>query len=155
MKINVLAIGQKMPDWVLQGVGEYQKRLPPHFQLTFIEIPLQKRAKNCDITRLMAKEARAMLDAIPENHHVIALTIDGRQHSTESMAEAINKLQDCGQNLTLLVGGPEGLHRDCLKRADTRWSLSGLTFPHPLVRIILAESIYRVWTVLTHHPYHK
>ena len=119
------------------------------------EIPLATRGKNADIARAIEKESEAMLAAIPPQERVIALDVLGKPQTTASLADALRNWQMQGGNTSLLIGGPDGLSAHCLKRADQQWSLSGLTLPHPLVRIVLAEQLYRAWSLLNNHPYHR
>ena len=144
-----------MPDWVQAGYGEYAKRLPRECALELKEIPLAQRGKNADITRAIEKESEAILAAIPLQERVIALDVLGKPQTTDSLADSLRNWQMQGGNTSLLIGGPDGLSADCLTRADHRWSLSGLTLPHPLVRIVLAEQLYRAWSLLNNHPYHR
>lgn len=155
MKIKLIAIGHKMPNWVETGFAEYQKRLPQDCSLELTEIPALKRPKNADIERIMAQEAKAMLSKITTQDHCIALDKEGKIWNTEQLAEQLQNWQHSGNNIAILIGGPEGLHASCLERAKQQWSLSKLTFPHPLVRVILAEQLYRAWSVTCGHPYHK
>ena len=103
----------------------------------------------------MREEGERILAAIPDNHHVVALDVKGKAWSTEQLAQQLAHWQADGRDVSLLVGGPDGLTDDCLQRANQRWSLSALTFPHPLVRIVMAEQLYRAWAVLQNHPYHR
>lgn len=155
VKINLISVGTRMPDWVQQGVLEYSKRLPAEFSLHCIDVPLGKRTKSSDTQQAMRQESEALLSRLSVRDHVVALDVLGRSLSTEAMAARIGALRDDGKHLSLLVGGPDGLSPDCLERANETWSLSALTLPHPLVRIVLAEQIYRVWSVLSGHPYHR
>ncbi|NRP15910.1 23S rRNA (pseudouridine(1915)-N(3))-methyltransferase RlmH [Marinobacterium sp. xm-a-152] len=155
MRIRLLAVGTKMPKWVTDGYQEYCKRLPSDSQLELVELQPGHRGKGADIQRAMRSEGDAMLAAIPKGDRVIALCVDGKNWSTEKLAEQAENWRMEGNNITLLVGGPDGLDPRCIAAADQKWSLSALTLPHPLVRIILAEQIYRAWTLLQGHPYHK
>jgi 23S rRNA (pseudouridine1915-N3)-methyltransferase len=155
MKIRLIAVGTKMPGWVEQGVNEYQKRLPPELKLDVKEIPLGKRGKGADINRAITREGELMLDAVGQGDTVVALDVLGKPWSTEQLAEQLQGWQFAGNNVSLLVGGPDGLAPACLARADRKWSLSALTMPHPLVRILLAEQLYRAWTINNNHPYHR
>ncbi len=155
MKIQLICVGTKMPDWVEAGVAEYRKRLPRDFELLITEIPLALRGKGADIGKAMAKEGEACLRAVGKGDYVVALDVQGKALGTEQLAEQFRVLRDGGRNVSLLVGGPDGLAPDCLKTADARWSLSLLTFPHPIVRVILAEQLYRAWSILNNHPYHR
>lgn len=144
-----------MPDWVQTGYSEYAKRLPRECTLELREIPLAMRGKNTDIARAIEKEGEAMLAGIPNQERVIALDVTGKPQSTGSLAKALQAWQMQGGNTSFLIGGPDGLSGDCLARASESWSLSGLTMPHPLVRILLAEQLYRAWSLLHNHPYHR
>ncbi len=155
MKIRLLAVGGKMPVWVSQGFNEYIKRLPSEMTFELVELPLGHRGKGADKARAIKQEGDAMLAAIPKSDRVIALEVKGKSWSTEQLAEQIRDWQMDGRNISLLVGGPDGLDPRCVQAADQKWSLSALTLPHPLVRVILAEQVYRAWTVIQGHPYHK
>lgn len=155
MKINLICVGTRMPDWVEAGVAEYKKRLPRDFELIITEIPMAQRGKNFAVDKAMLKEGEACMRAVADADYLIALDVKGRSLSTESMAQEISRVRDDGYNLALLVGGPDGLAPQCLKAAKACWSLSALTFPHPIVRVILAEQLYRAWSLLAHHPYHR
>jgi len=155
MKIKILTIGTKMPSWVNEGVKEYTKRLPKELTLEIHELPLASRSKNADIQRLIQKESDTMLALVQPQDHVVALEVNGANWSTEKLAANLENWQMNGQNVVLLVGGPDGLGDACRQRANQQWSLSALTFPHPVVRVILAEQLYRAWTVTQHHPYHR
>lgn len=155
MKLHLLAVGQKMPTWVEQGFQEYAQRMPVEARLELKEIAPGKRGKNADIKRIVQEEGQRMQAAIPKNTHIVVLDVKGRNWSTEQLASRLGEWMQSGQDVSLLVGGPEGLSDECQALAQERWSLSSLTFPHPLVRIILAEQLYRAWSVLRHHPYHR
>lgn len=155
MRIRLLAVGQKMPDWVTTGYGDYAKRLTDDVRLELVEIPAAKRTKNSDVDKMKTQEGEALLAAIHTNERVIALEVGGKEHSTEALSQQMTDWLQGGKNICLLVGGPDGLSKDVLKRAESLWSLSPLTLPHPLVRIVLAEQLYRAWTLLKGHPYHR
>lgn len=155
MRLKIIAIGTKMPDWVEAGCNEYLKRLPSELNLEIVELPLGQRGKGADVNRAISREGEAMLKAIGEQDHVIALDVLGKPWSTEQLAGKLQQWQLSGDNFSLLVGGPDGLAPDCLKRANSKWSLSALTLPHPLVRILLVEQIYRAGTINSGHPYHR
>lgn len=155
MKINLVTVGSRMPSWVDEGVAEYAKRLPPEFALSVTDVPLGKRGKGQDLEQAIRKEADALLAKVRPQDHVIALEVTGLQLSTEALAQRLAAIRMEGRNIVLFVGGPDGLGQSALHRADEKWSLSALTLPHPLVRIVLAEQIYRAWTLLNAHPYHR
>lgn len=144
-----------MPVWITDAYSEYAKRLPRECELVLREIAPGKRGKTADIARVTEDEGDRMLATLPRDAHVVALDVAGKEWSTPELAETLARWLESGRDVALLVGGPDGLSPACLKRADQRWSLSKLTFPHPVVRIILAEQIYRAWSILQHHPYHR
>mgnify|MGYP005995533927 FL=1 len=155
MRLRILAIGTKMPDWVESGCNEYLKRLPPELRIEVVELPLGKRGKGADIQRAILREGEAMLKAIGERDQVIALEVQGKSWSTGDLVVDLQHWQGSGDNVSLLVGGSEVMAPTCLARADSRWSLSPLTLPHPLVRVLLAEQLYRAWSINAGHPYHR
>lgn len=155
MQIHLIAVGSKMPGWVEQGYQEFAKRLPAECSLKLVEIPAGKRGKNADIARLTREEGERTLAAIPKGARVVALDVKGKPWSTEQLAQQLHGWLGDGRDVALLIGGPEGLADSCRGRADTLWSLSPLTFPHPLVRIVVAEQLYRAWSILQNHPYHR
>ena len=155
MQIHLLSVGTRMPRWVEEGYAEYAKRLPPECALRLVEIPAGRRGKGEDLSRILQREAEWLIGAIPAQARVLALEVTGTPWSTEQLARKLAGWLSDGRDLALLVGGPEGLADACLERAERRWSLSPLTFPHPLVRVILAEQIYRAWSLLHNHPYHR
>lgn len=157
MHIQLLSVGRRMPSWINEGFAEYAKRLPPSCALTLVEIEPAARGKGMSRgrDRLLADESARLLKATPSTALAVALDVRGRAWSTEALAGELEAWMAGGRDVALLVGGPDGLSADCLARAEQRWSLSPLTFPHPLVRVILAEQLYRAWTVIQGHPYHR
>ncbi|MEB4589373.1 23S rRNA (pseudouridine(1915)-N(3))-methyltransferase RlmH [Candidatus Thiothrix sp. Deng01] len=155
MRIQLLAIGSKMPGWVNEGTQEYASRMPPHCPLLIREIAAEKRTKNSDLQRIRQLEGEKLLAAVPSGDLVVALDVRGRQWPTEELARQLDKWMMSGRDVSLLVGGPEGLSQGCLQRAEQSWSLSLLTFPHPLVRVIVSEQLFRAWSILANHPYHR
>lgn len=155
MKIKLISVGTRMPAWVEQGVQEYSKRLPAEFSFESVEVPLGKRGKSASTQQAMRQEEEALLARLGSRDYVVALDVQGKVLSTEEMTTRISTIRDDGQHLSFLVGGPDGLTQNCLNRANERWSLSALTLPHPLVRIVMAEQMYRVWSLISGHPYHR
>lgn len=155
MRISIITIGTRMPAWVNQGVEEYGKRMPRELKVEWKELPLAPRNKSSNPEQLKDKEGELILKAVPAGDRVIALDVRGKSLSTEQLAGQLSDWQMSGDNYSLLIGGPDGLSRACLQRAERRWSLSELTLPHPLVRILLAEQLYRAWTITVNHPYHR
>jgi len=155
MRIHLISVGNRMPGWVEQGYAEYAKRMPPECALKLVEIAPGRRGKGMDTARAVAEEGERMLKALPRDDRVIALDVMGRPWSTEQLSAQLGDWLGDGRDLSLLVGGPDGLADACRQRAHLLWSLSPLTFPHPLVRVILAEQLYRAWSLLKGHPYHR
>ena len=155
MKIHLLAVGNKMPDWVNKGYNEYAKRLTGDCQLKMVEITPGKRGKNADLARIKIQEGERILSAIPKRSLVVALEVKGKAWTTEELSRQLDNWLHGGQDIALLIGGPEGLSEACVDRADIKWSLSSLTLPHPLVRVLLSEQLYRAYSILKHHPYHR
>lgn len=155
MKLKLLAVGQKMPQWVSQGYQEYVRRLPRDCSLNLIEIAPAKRGKTSQPEQWLSDEGKRLLNNIAPDDHVVALDVLGQSWRTEQLADNLAHWQQLGSDVSLLIGGPDGLAPACLQRANQRWSLSALTLPHPLVRVVLAEQLYRAWTILQNHPYHR
>lgn len=155
MKITLIAMGQRMESWVTEGFLFYQKRLPASFQLILKEIPLIKRTAKSFIPPILEEEGNMMLQAVPRYDTLIALDAKGTSLHSEALAQQLRQFSEQGQNISLLIGSPEGLSPQCLEKAQQRWSLSPLTLPHPLVRLCIAEAIYRSWCIIHQHPYHK
>lgn len=155
MKIHLLAVGARMPGWVKTGYAEYAGRLPRECTLNLVEIPAGNRGPNTEVARAIRAEGERLLAAIPASSRVVALDERGLEWSTAQLAgQLTNWLRD-GRDLSLLVGGPDGLDPACRARADQLWSLSRLTLPHSLVRVVVAEQLYRAWSLLHNHPYHR
>ncbi len=144
-----------MPRWVQEGVEEYRKRIENDLGFSVIEVPLAKRTNSQTVEQCVHKEGAALIDRLQRGDFVVALEVTGKVLDTPALARRIDELRLEGRNLSLLVGGPDGLSPDCLNRANETWSLSALTIPHPLVRILLTEQLYRASSILKGHPYHR
>ncbi|MEH6449959.1 MAG: 23S rRNA (pseudouridine(1915)-N(3))-methyltransferase RlmH [Oleispira sp.] len=155
MKLRLLAVGQKMPSWVEQGYKEYAKRLPSDCNLELVELASGHRGKSTSVTKVKQQEGEMLLKAIKPQEWVVALDVKGKPWSTEQLSEQLAGWRMDGKDICLLIGGPDGMSDEVMARANQRWSLSNLTLPHPLVRIVMAEQVYRAWTILQNHPYHK
>jgi len=155
MRIHFLAVGQRVPDWVERGYQDFARRLPPECRLHLTEIAAARRTKGADTDRLRAAEGERLLAALPRDAYAVALEVGGASWSTAQLAARLAAWMQGGRDVALLVGGPDGLAPECLRRADALWSLSALTLPHALVRIVVAEQIYRAWTLYKGHPYHR
>ncbi len=155
MKIHLIATGHKMPGWVEQACEDYLRRLPAEIRFQSILLPLQKRGKNPDIARIVRDESRKLLDAVPDDSLLIVLDVKGRAVTTQKLSAMLSDWLADGEDITLVIGGPDGVSDELLQRARLRLSLSALTFPHTLVRVMLVEQIYRAWSILQNHPYHR
>ncbi|MFC3120656.1 23S rRNA (pseudouridine(1915)-N(3))-methyltransferase RlmH [Agaribacter flavus] len=155
MKVQIIAVGNKMPSWVVEGTNEYLKRCPAEFRITFTEIAPGKRGKSVNIQNTIEAEGKKCLEAVPKGNRIIALEVKGKAWSTPQLATQIETWKMDGRNVSLLIGGPEGLSLDCKQAAEQWWSLSPLTLPHPMVRVMVSEALYRAWTVTQNHPYHR
>ena len=155
MDINLIAVGTRMPGWVDAGYREYARRMPRECSLTLTEIPLAQRGKATAVERAVNNEGERMLAAVGADRRVIALNVEGAAWSTEQLARQLELWLQDGRNVALLVGGPDGLAPACQASAAQSWSLSPLTLPHPLVRVVIAEQLYRAWSITTGHPYHR
>lgn len=155
MQLQLIAVGTKMPEWVTTAFQDYRSRFPKEIPFELIEIPAGKRTKNADITRVLDTEGEQMLASCGKGNRIVTLDIPGKPLTTEELAIQFEKWKSDGRNVSLLIGGPEGLSASCKAAAHQSWSLSPLTLPHPLVRVIVAESLYRAWSITTHHPYHR
>ncbi|WP_341503387.1 23S rRNA (pseudouridine(1915)-N(3))-methyltransferase RlmH [Gallaecimonas sp. GXIMD4217] len=154
MRLKLIAVGTKMPAWVQDGFDEYQRRFPRDCALELVEIPAGKRGKNADVARILDKEGQQML-AAAQGCRVVTLDIPGKPWDTHDLARELTRWQHDGRDVAILVGGPEGLSPECKRAAEQSWSLSRLTLPHPLVRIVMAEALYRAWSLNNNHPYHR
>ena len=155
MQLLVVAVGTRMPGWVQEGWNEYARRFPRGLSLELREIPLARRSGKASVDTLCEAEGTALLAAVPSGFRCIALDQEGSQYTTVQLAGKLEDWMRDEKGVCFLVGGPDGLSADCRSRADELWSLGRLTLPHPLVRVILAEQLYRAWTVTRNHPYHR
>lgn len=144
MKIHLVSLANKMPSWVQEGFSDYQKRLKPPIDLCIKDIALTKRDPYSDIKLFIGPA-----------YHTVALDSRGANHSSEQLAKQLAYWQQLGKPIALLIGGPDGHLPNTLEHCQEHWSLSRLTFPHPLVRIIVIEQLYRAQSILQGHPYHK
>lgn len=154
MKVRVIAVGRRQPEWVNRGVLEYGKRLPRHLGFSLEEVaPVERRGTPVD--RLRAQEAEAIRGRLQPREHVVALDEHGDMLTTMDMAASLRDWQAEGRDVSVLIGGADGLDPALLAQADQRWALGRLTLPHGLVRVIIVEALYRAWSVTQNHPYHR
>ena len=155
MRVQLVAVGTKMPAWVQSGFTEYAKRLPKELTPKLLELELGSKSKPGNMEAAKKAEAEAILAAIPAEHFVVMLDVGGKAWSTEELAAQLAQWQMSGRDFSFVIGGPDGLDASVRKRANAVWSLSNLTLPHPLVRIVWVEQLYRAHSILINHPYHK
>jgi 23S rRNA (pseudouridine1915-N3)-methyltransferase len=155
MRARIIAVGERMPGWVAEGFAEYRKRLSHELPLELLELKPGTRGKGRDDARAMHDEGAAILAALPRDTHVVALDGGGRAWSSEALAAQLAQWRMAGRDLAFLIGGPDGHAPEVLARADQTWSLGPLTLPHMLVRLVLAEQLYRATTIVAGHPYHR
>ena len=155
MKCRLIAAGTRLPEWVNSGFHEYQKRLRTPLVLQLHEIPIATRRAGVNPERAIQREGADMLAALRQDDYVVALEIAGKAMSTEQLAAWLAGRLREGRSLALLIGGPDGLSPQCRERAEQSWSLSALTLPHGLVRVVVAEQLYRAMSLLAGHPYHR
>ncbi|MEJ2514175.1 MAG: 23S rRNA (pseudouridine(1915)-N(3))-methyltransferase RlmH [Gammaproteobacteria bacterium] len=154
MRLKLLAAGTRMPGWVSNGFADYSGRMPRECRLELVEIPLGKRTRTSDPARARADEGRRMMSG-SEGCMRICLDVKGHMPDTPGLARRLETWMADGRDAALMIGGPDGLEPACLAAADWRWSLSPLTLPHGLVRVLVAEQLYRAWSILAGHPYHR
>lgn len=155
MRVQLVAVGTKMPAWVQTGFSEYAKRLPKELAPKVLELELGSKSKPGNSEAAKKVEAEAILAAIPAEHFVVMLDLGGKAWSTEELAGQLGQWQMSGRDFSFVIGGPDGLDASVRQRANAIWSLSNLTLPHPLVRIVWVEQLYRAHSILINHPYHK
>ena len=155
MRIKLLAVGTRMPKWVEEGYREYAQRMPSICQLELVEIAAKKRGKNADTARILRDEAALLQAAIGKGALTIALDRKGKHIDTEALAHNMQNWIDESQDVAILIGGPEGIDPNYLSQVQRKWSLSAMTFAHPVVRVMLAEQLYRAWSINANLPYHR
>ncbi len=155
MQIEIIAIGQNMPSWVDEACKTYQARLPSNYVLKFKSLPIIKRSKSSNIPNIIKQESDTLLKAVSNNSYIIALDATGKLLSTEQMTKKIEDIKLSYSNISFIIGGPDGLSIDLKQKANETWSLSKLTYAHPVVRVVIAEQIYRCWSLTQNHPYHR
>lgn len=155
MKIHLITLCKNIPKWVNEGYQDYAKRLPKECALVLHELPLPRRYKSSVVNQLKQQEATLIVNAIPAHTHIIALDEQGEPWSTQQLSADLAAWCESRENITLIIGGPDGLDPSILQKAHRTHSLSALTLPHPLVRILIVEQLYRAWSILKNHPYHR
>jgi 23S rRNA (pseudouridine1915-N3)-methyltransferase len=155
MKLIVAAVGSRMPGWVDEAWHEYARRMPPDCSLELREIKAEPRSSGKSTAQIMAAEARRIEAALPPGCHRVALDERGRDLTTEQLSSRLEHWRTLGRDVAFLIGGPDGLDPDLKRQCPELLRLSSLTLPHPLVRVLLGEQLYRAWAIMTGHPYHR
>lgn len=159
MNISIITVGKLKEKYLNLGIDEYTKRLSSYSKIEIIEVPDEKAPEilsDAEMLQVKKKEGERILAKVPTDAHVIALAIEGKQKSSEELADTIDKLGTYGKSkVTFIIGGSLGLSDEVLKRADDKLSFSKMTFPHQLMRLILVEQVYRAFRINRGEPYHK
>ena len=155
MHIRLLAVGERQPAWVDEAFLDYTGRFPPQWKFRLDIVATARRGKNDDAKRAIESEGGQILGKIAADEQVVLLDEKGRQPDSRELAENLSSWQADGRDLCFVIGGPDGVSADCRSRADFIWSLSNLTLPHGLARVLFAEQLYRAWSLLSGHPYHR
>ena len=155
MHIHLIAIGHKMPVWVDEACDDFIRRLPAEIKIHSKLLPLIKRGKNADLERIKRDESSKLQQAIPPGCISVLLDVKGKRYSSEKFAELVNHWLQSGQDIAIIVGGPDGVSENFRQQASVLMSLSDMTFPHTLIRVMLCEQLYRASSILANHPYHR
>jgi 23S rRNA (pseudouridine1915-N3)-methyltransferase len=155
MRVSILSVGHKMPAWIQEGFQEYTRRMPPEVRVELVELKPEERSPGKTAAKAMQAEGERLIAAMPSGARVLALDEKGRAVSTQGLAVMLADWMRDGSHPAFVIGGADGLDAAVKERADKLISLSALTLPHGLVRVLLAEQLYRAWTILARHPYHR
>jgi 23S rRNA (pseudouridine1915-N3)-methyltransferase len=155
LRLSLITASNRQPEWVDEGADDYAQRLRGRCTLEIKTVPLARRTATTPVERAMQDEGERMLALLPPAAHLVALLENGKPWSTKDLAAKLESWMQRGAPVAFLVGGPDGLSPACVARANERWSLSNLTLPHGLARVVVAEALYRAWSLLENHPYHR
>jgi 23S rRNA (pseudouridine1915-N3)-methyltransferase len=155
VRVRVIAVGSRMPKWVREAYGDYITRLGAALKISLVEIEPGPRSAGRPPQKALESEAQKLLAAVRKDEYVVVLDERGVEMTTRELAAWLKNRMQEGRDLAFLIGGPDGFAPEVLGRSDLKWSLSRLTFPHALVRVVLAEQLYRAHSVLANHPYHR
>lgn len=155
MKITVFAVGTKMPNWVQTAWQEFAKRMPKECAVELHEIKPESRNQSKNTQQIMLAEANRINHAIPDRSWRVILDEHGKDISTKDLSNNLRKWLTSGNDIAIIIGGPDGLDKDLKQTANQTIKLSSLTLPHPMVRVLLAEQLYRAWSIINNHPYHR
>ncbi len=154
MRLTIVAVGVKVPDWAQTAYDDYAKRFPPEIKVELKAVKTEPRASKTLDTLLLAEKIRIEA-AIPRSTHIVALDERGTSVTTVALAERLKAWQLSGNDVAIVIGGPDGLETSFKKAAHERLRLSDLTLPHAMVRVLLIEQLYRAWSITINHPYHR
>ena len=154
MKINLIAVGKKMPDWISHGIEHYKKQLPKHYNFSITTIESQSR-KSISPENTKNLEEKLILEATSDSNLLIALDESGKKQTSKELSKSIEKWQHNGDNVALIIGGADGLSSELKQKCNLIWSLSDLTLTHSMARLLVVEQIYRGYSLLSNHPYHR
>lgn len=155
LKMNIISVGEKMPSWVNEGTKSYLQRIRGNSSVRLLEVSAKKRSKRADISRILQQEGEAILRHISSDTRLICLDRPGKAYDSMGVANKIRDWQQLGQTVSFAIGGPEGLDLTVMQRADEIWTLSKMTFTHHVARVMLAEQLYRAWSITEGLPYHR
>ena len=155
MRVRLIAVGSRMPKWVREAYEDYITRLGSGLKVSLVEIEPGQRSAGRPPQKAMEAEAQKLLGAVRKDEYVVVLDERGAEMTTRELAAWLKTRMQEGRDVAFLVGGPDGFAPEVVARSDFKWSLSRLTFPHALVRVVLAEQLYRAHGVLANHPYHR
>lgn len=155
LKIKIITVGDKMPEWVNEGTTAYLRRIHRNTTVELSQISAKKRGKQVDVNRVLFEEGEAILKQLPSDTRLICLDRKGKAYDSLSFADKIRDWQNLGRNISFVIGGPEGIDAAVLARADEKWTLSSMTFSHHVARVMLAEQLYRAWSITEGLPYHR
>ncbi len=155
MRVTILSVGHKMPAWIQEGFTEYVRRMPAEIRVELVELKPEERGAGKGADKARAAEGERLIAALPAGATLLALDEKGRSVSTQGLAVMLADWMRDGSHPAFAIGGADGLGENVRARAAKLLSLSALTLPHALVRVVLAEQLYRAWTILAHHPYHR
>jgi len=155
MKLLIVSVGHKMPDWITAGFNEYAKRMPREARIELLEIKPEPRTTGKTTAQIMEAEAQRIIAALPQSSLRIALDERGAQPTTKQLAAQMQDWMRAGRDVAFIIGGADGLHESVKRAAQQMMALSSLTLPHAMVRVLLAEQLYRAHSLLHNHPYHR
>ena len=155
MKLLILAVGNKMPEWISSGFNEYSKRMPREATIALIEIKPEPRTTGKTVAQIMEAEAQRIENALPKDVTLVVLDERGAHLTTKQMAQKMQDWLGGGRDVAFIIGGADGLHESVRGNAQQLLALSALTLPHGMVRVLLAEQLYRAYSLLHNHPYHR